>query len=170
MNPRFVSQLVLAAAATLLAPVAFADVLYKLIDKNGKVTYSEEKPKAFDGQVIRLDINPQANTMPPPASGTNSGEPTSPSRRPAQGNPKKPSPEERIATARERLEVAQKALQDARDNPADSDLQTIGTQGGIKKGGGTRTVPSAGYQAKLDQLEKAVKDAEEALQDAERGV
>jgi hypothetical protein len=169
MNLRFVSQFVL-AAATLLASVAFADVLYKLIDKNGKVTYSEEKPKNFDGQVIRLDINPNANTVPRPASGANSGEPT---RRPPQGNAKKagPSPEERIAKARERLEAAQKALQDARDNPDDSDEQTIGTKGGIKKkGGGTREVPSAAYQAKLDQLEKAVKDAQEALQDAERGV
>ena len=79
MNRRFASHVVLVAAAAALfaPPVALAEVLYKLIDKNGKVTYSEEKPKNFDGQVIRLDINPNANTatMPKPASGADSGEP-----------------------------------------------------------------------------------------------
>ena len=41
---------------------ALAQTLYKLIDKNGKITYSEEKPKNFDGQVIPMNIDPNANT------------------------------------------------------------------------------------------------------------
>jgi len=164
MNRRFVSHAVLAAAAALLASAACADVLYKLIDKNGKVTYSEEKPKNFDGEVIRLDINPNANTatMPRPASGANSGEPTQPGRRPADGKPKKPSAEESIAKARERLESAQKALQEARDNPAEGDMAILGN-----KGGGVRMIPSADYQKKLDKLQQDVKDAEEELRRAE---
>src|SRR5450631_5809 len=118
MNRRFVSHAVLAAAAALFAQVTLADVLYKLIDKNGKVTYSEEKPKNFDGQVIRLDIDPNANTatMPKPASGANSGEPITAPRR-KEGDAKKASGSERIAKARERLDSAQRALQDARDHP-----------------------------------------------------
>jgi len=129
MNVRIVPQLVLAAAAALLASQASAEVLYKLIDKNGKVTYSEEKPKNFDGQVIRLDIDPNANTatMPRPAAGANSGEPTAAPARKAS-NAKKPSAEQRIAAARERLENAQRALQDARDHPAESDMQIFGNK------------------------------------------
>src|SRR5450432_850341 len=109
MNRHFVSHVVLAAAAALFAPVTLADVLYKLIDKNGKVTYSEEKPKNFDGQVFRLDIDPNANTATMP-KGAKSGEPAVAGRRPVDGNAKKPGAEERIAKARERLETAQKAL------------------------------------------------------------
>src|SRR5450432_4268473 len=129
MNRHFVSHVVLAAAAALFAQVTLADVLYKLIDKNGKVSYSEEKPKNFDGEVIRLDIDPNANTATMP-KGTKSGEPTSPGRRPADGKAKKPDAEERIAKARERLEGAQKALQEARDNPAEGDMAILGNKGG----------------------------------------
>jgi Domain of unknown function (DUF4124) len=167
MNRRFASHVVLVAAAAALfaPPVALAEVLYKLIDKNGKVTYSEEKPKNFDGQVIRLDIDLKANTatMPRAASGANSGEPNSAPRGPADGKAKKkPSTEELIAKARERLENAQKALQEARDNPADGDMQIIGN-----KGPGTRMVPTAEYQKKLERLQQEVKNAEEELRRAE---
>jgi len=51
----------LAAVVAMLCGSAFAQTLYKLIDKNGKVTYSEEAPKNFDGKVIRIDIDPNAN-------------------------------------------------------------------------------------------------------------
>jgi hypothetical protein len=164
MNHRFVSHVILAAAGALFAPMACADVLYKLIDKNGKVTYSEAKPKEFDGQVIRLDIDPNANTMPKPASGANSGEPTSSARRTGDGRAKRPDPADRLAAARERLESAQRALQEARDNPSEGDMQILGN-----KGGGVRMIPSAGYQAKLDRLEQSVKSAEEELRLAEGG-
>jgi hypothetical protein len=167
MKRHIVTHVVLAAAAALLALDASAEVLYKLIDKNGKVTYSEEKPKNFDGQVIRLDINPDANTatMPRPAAGANSGEPvTAPARRKDGDAKKKASGEERIAQARERLERAQRALQDARDHPADSDVQILGN-----KGGGVRMIPSDEYQKRLDKLEKDVKRAEDELRLAEKG-
>jgi Domain of unknown function (DUF4124) len=164
MNRRIVSHFVLAAAAALLASPASAEVLYKLIDKNGKVTYSEEKPKNFDGQVIRLDINPNENTatMPKPASGANSGEPTAPPKR-KESAAKKPNPEERIAQARERLELAQRALQAARDNPKESDIQIFGN-----KGGGVRMVPTEAYQKRLDKLELDVKNAQDELTLAEK--
>jgi hypothetical protein len=166
MNHRFVPHMILAAAGALFASMACADVLYKLIDKNGKVTYSEAKPKEFDGQVIRLDIDPNANTatMPRPASGGNSGEPGSPPRRAGDGRAKKPDPAERLAAARERLESAQRALQEARDNPSEGDMQILGN-----KGGGVRMIPSADYQKKLDRLEQSVKSAEEELRLAEGG-
>ena len=165
MKRHIVTHVVLAAAAALLALEASAEVLYKLIDKNGKVTYSEEKPKDFDGQVIRLDINPNANTatMPKPASGADSGEPTTAPRR-KEGDAKKMSSDELIAQARERLERAQRALQDARDNPAEGDMRILGN-----KGGGVRMIPSDEYQKKLDKLEQQVKSAQDELSLAEKG-
>src|SRR5258708_32401959 len=60
MNPAFLARIALVAAAASCA-TASAQTLYKLIDKNGKITYSESRPKEFDGQVIELNIDPNAN-------------------------------------------------------------------------------------------------------------
>jgi hypothetical protein len=162
MNRRIVLQIALAAAAGLLAFHASAEVLYKLIDKNGKVTYSEEKPKNFDGQVIRIDIDPNANTATlPKGQRARSAEDTPRPR--SDGGPKKADKEAQVAAARERLEAAQRALQDVRDHPSDSDVQILGN-----KGGGVRMLPSAEYQKKLDDLELAVKRAQEELRRLEQ--
>ena len=53
---------VLACTLLALALPAAAQTVYKLIDRNGKITYSEEPPKNFDGKVIRIDIDPNANS------------------------------------------------------------------------------------------------------------
>ena len=47
--------LTFALAALIAASPGAAQTVYKLIDRNGKVTYSEEPPKDFDGKVIRID-------------------------------------------------------------------------------------------------------------------
>jgi uncharacterized protein DUF4124 len=157
------------AFATLLAALALpvaAQTLYKLIDKNGKVTYSEEKPKNFDGQVIRIDVDPKANTMtlPKPEAAKKGDESASTVKRTtAPRNTAKADAEARVEQARAKYESAQKAFEAARDNPGADDVQFIGN-----KGGGTRAVPSDEYQQKLAQLEKAVKDAEEELKRAEK--
>jgi multidrug resistance efflux pump len=158
-------KIVLAALAVALAPAAAAETLYKLIDKNGKVTYSESKPKTFDGQVIRIDIDPNANTATlekPQAKST--GEGTVNRQRGEAKSPAKIDEEARIAQARERLAQAQKALQDAKDNPGEGDLMMVG-----KVGGGVRTIPSEAYQQRLERLEAEVRSAEEDLRRAEQG-
>jgi hypothetical protein len=143
-----------ALALGLLAAGASAQPLYKLIDRNGKVTYSEKPPKDFDGQVIRLDIDPKANTATLPKPGAPASEAISASR----------ASDDRVRAAKEKLESARKAYEKARDNPRDEDLTFIGN-----KGGGTRPVPSEEYSKKLQALEQAVKDAEEEVKRAERG-
>jgi uncharacterized protein (TIGR03083 family) len=45
---------------------ASAQTIYKLIHKDGKVTYSESEPKNFDGKVVPMNVNPDANTVPMP--------------------------------------------------------------------------------------------------------
>ena len=158
------------AVAAALGMLAFAancaaDTLYKLIDRKGKVTYSETAPKDFDGKVIRIDIDTKANTatLPKPmakgeARAETEGERVI-RRRPDTGA------QDRVAAARVRLEGAQKALADARDTATEDDYTLLGNAGGK----GTRRVPSEQFALRLAQLEKAVKDAEDALAIAEKG-
>lgn len=139
--------LALAAAAT----ATQAQTLYKLIDKNGKVTYSESVPKDFPGQVIRIDVNPEANRASLPKFEPGSAPP-------AGGDSRSSS----VSTAREKVEAAKKALQQARDNPSEDEIQRIGTTKGF-----ARPVETDAYKAKLARLEQDVKDAEEELRRAE---
>jgi len=148
MSPAVAVALALCAVATLAA----AQTLYKLIDKNGKVTYSETAPKDFPGQVIRIDVNPDANTA------------TLPKLPPREAAPAT-SPGARLPDlrgAQERLEAARKALAQARENPGDNDVTWIGN-----KSGGTRAVPTDTYRAKIDKLEADVKAAEDEVRRAE---
>jgi polyhydroxyalkanoate synthesis regulator phasin len=145
-------KIVLVLMLSMLASGASAQTLYKLIDRNGKVTYAEKPPKDFDGKVIRMDVDPNANTATLP-------KPTGP-----LVDPGRATANESVRIAQEKLEAAKKAYQQALDNPGDADVAYIGN-----KGGGTRAVQTEGYAKRLADLEKAVKDAEEELKRAERG-
>src|SRR5262245_40663579 len=142
MKKRFLPTTIVAMLAV-ASLAAGAQTLYKLIDKNGKVTYSEEKPKEFDGKVIRLDIDPNATTVtlpkPPPGGfgAAASREQASPA---AQAKA-------RLESAQDRLERAKSALQNAKDNPGPNDFEHIG-----KVGGGTRPVASEAYMQRISQL------------------
>ena len=145
-----VAALVVAGAV----PFALAAPLYKLIDKNGKITYSEEAPKDFDGQVIRLDIDPNANTavLPKPTPVTETAA------RKREAAEKK---DQHLEDLKTRLDEARKKLQDARDNPGPEDLDRVGTKSGF-----TRGVPTEAYEKKLAKLQEDVKDAEQELKRA----
>jgi len=167
MNIKLAFHVALALGIGAVALDASAQTLYKLIDKNGKVTYSEKPPKEFDGKVIRLDIDPNANTAtlpkpapaPAPAAGGSTGNSDAPA---SKSGPK--STGDKVQDARDRLAKAKKAYEDAVNNPGENDLSFIGN-----KSGGTRPVPSDAYAAKLAALEAAVKAAEEELKRAEGG-
>lgn len=155
----FRNALTFAAAAWLAALPAAAQTVYKLIDKDGKVTYSEAPPKNFDGQVIRIDIDPNRNTA---TLGVDRGQPKEAGPKPGPGADA-PSAGERLDKAREKLEAARKALQDAKDNPGEGDIQWLG-----KVGGGARPVPTDAYQQRLANLERAVKEAEDEVHGLEK--
>jgi hypothetical protein len=147
-------KILVAAIAAGLASSAVANTLYKLIDKNGKITYSEEAPKNFDGQVIRLDIDRNANTatLPKPNPVTETAA------RKRDAAEKKDQHREDLKT---RVDEAKKALQDAKDNPGPGDVDRIGTKAGF-----TRAVPTEEYEKKLAKLQDDVKKAEEDLKRA----
>jgi hypothetical protein len=157
------------AVALLAALPAIAQTLYKLIDKNGKITYSEVAPKNFDGQVIRMDIDPKANTatLPKyePAPKTEESARRSPSGMGKSIAEQKAEQQggDRLQQAKDRLEQRRKALADAQNNPLEGDIQLLG-----KVGGGARPVPSESYQRRLAELERAVKEAEDDLREAEK--
>jgi hypothetical protein len=154
MTTTLIRGLALARAGA--ARAANADTLYKLIDKNGKVTYSEEKPKQFDGQVIRLDIDPNATTVTLPKAAPPGS---------AAADARKPNPAVgRLEAAQDRLERAKAALQDARDHPRDDELARVGNVGGF-----TRPVPSEAYLQRLSRLEEEVRNAEQAVTQLEKG-
>ena len=130
---------------------AQAQTLYKLIDKNGKITYSESAPKPgeFDGQVIKLDINPKANSSQAPIlPGRNAGFEAEQAARASSS----------VKQAEEKVEAAKKALATAQNSQSEEDVRYVGN-----KGGGTRPVMSDEYKAKLEKLEADVKAAEEEL-------
>ena len=148
------TSLLLAAACWLAASGAFAQTLYKLVDKNGKVTYSESAPKPgeFDGTVTRIEVNPNANTATMPKY---EAKPSGPATNPGGRAPSRDA-------AQQKLDAARKALADARDNPAADEVTRVGTKSGF-----TRPVESEDYKAKLAKLEADVKAAEEELKRAE---
>jgi hypothetical protein len=156
--PLLATALLLAAAAP-----SVAQTVYKLIDRNGKVTYSEEPPKDFDGRVIRIDIDPNANKatlgVPKPVEAPARVEPGA---KPKETAPQ-PTQAQKLEAAQDRLEKARKALTDAREHPGDGDIRFIGNVGG-----GTRPVPTEEYQQRLAGLERAVKEAEDEVRELEK--
>ena len=146
-----------------VATDATAQTLYKLIDKNGKVTYSEEPPKNFDGKVIRMDIDPNANsaTLTKPRAGSEGGGSSFQGELRQQAH-KREQAKEQADSLRAELEEARKALEEARANPGDENLTFAGTAGK-----GTRPVPTEAYRERLAKMEAQVKRLEVALTKAE---
>jgi hypothetical protein len=99
------ASLVLAFAVT--APHAQTQTLYKLIAKDGKVTYSDSPPKNFDGQVIKVEIDPNANTATMPKYNPN----PPPARLPTAREAQRENLDNALKAARQRLEDAKKALE-----------------------------------------------------------
>jgi hypothetical protein len=149
-----IRRFVLPVAFALAGLPAAAQTLYKLIDRNGKVTYSETAPKNFDGKVVRIDVDPNANTATLPKYQA----------APARGAAEARRSEARTEGLKDKLEASRAALAAAMSNPGEGDVQYIGNAGG-----GTRQVPSESYQRRLADLERAVKEAEDELRRAQAG-
>ena len=135
-------------AALCAASAASAQTMYKLIDKNGKVTYSNEEPKDFDGKVIRIEVDPKANTATLPKY-----QPSAPASRASVD----------VRALQEKVAERRAVLQKAKNNPGDDDVQWVGNAGR-----GTRAVPTEAYQHRLAELERSLKEAEDELHAAQK--
>jgi len=184
-------RLHLGALAVLVAiglPLAAdAKTLYKLVDKNGKVTYVDQVPKGFDGQVTEIAIDapatPAANPPPPvprasPAGQEQSKRDINTERKEARGKL-----QAALDAAREKLAAAKKALAEGGDIN-DDEFQVIQQQMAMQKnvpaprpncfqqpGATVWTCPVsvAGekYRDRQKSLEDAVRAAEAAVAAAE---
>jgi hypothetical protein len=182
-----VRALLLAVAATLATP-AFAQVIYKLVDRQGRVTYSNTEPKDFDGTVTRLETDAGSNVVPsakagdaPPRAGASSD--VAEKRRRTREDLEK-----KLRAAQDRVEAARKAKAEGGD-PLPEELQTIqhrraplpsgqlppspncfnatDPNGAVFLNCPTR-VPQEAYFERLKKLDEELRLAEEALELAER--
>lgn len=114
--------LALALVAVLSLP-ASAQVLYKLIDRNGRVTYSDSEPKNFDGTVIRLEPDTFTNIV--PATKADGGPRAEPGSGVAETRRRvREELEKKLRAAQARAESARKA-KDEGGEPLPEELQTI---------------------------------------------
>jgi len=191
------SSLALALAVT-VPGAAFADAIYKWIDKDGKTQYSGQPPKNFSGEVIRIEIDPPGDPSPPPVT------------RPAPDGAKKPASPPDVAAkrrevrnkleadlerARVKLELAREQLADGAA-PLDDERQVIQQRAekgspppasGAMHGSAPRSncrvvtasdgkttlicatmVPNEAYRDRQQKLEEAVRQAEEEVAAAEQ--
>jgi hypothetical protein len=191
------ARLALAAALAALVPLcAGAQVLYKWIDADGKVQYSDQRPKDFTGPVtIIAPEDPPAAPVPkvpavtpPPAK--EKAAPVPEQDRAAKRRAARAELWARLVAARDRLDVARKALADGAD-PQPEEQQVIQQQmkagpGGMhglsqarsncrqimKDGKATMICPALlakdSYYERIAGLEIAVRQAEEELAEAEQ--
>jgi hypothetical protein len=148
----------------LLAAVAFdsaAVTLYKSIDNEGHVTYSDREPKGFDGKVIPLNIDPNANevSLLPHVPDSTSPATASDYERIIE-NPTAGNSGSDLRLAQQRFDAAKSALKDAQDNSPATDWTYLGNPAG------TRRMPKPEYTARLDRLNAEVAAAQANLDQA----
>lgn len=145
-----------------------SQVLWKLVDKKGRVTYVDQVPRDFDGVVTKIEIPLDGQPSPSPSAAS-----SPPAARPGAPSPAAPgspgsgsgvaAPTGDLAQARARLEEARKAY-DAGKEPGPEDVVWVG-----RKGGGARPEISEAYAARVKKLEDAVRAAEQEVERLERG-
>lgn len=170
-------------------------VLYKWTDDDGKTQYSDKPPKNFKGVVTRFESDANSPPVVAPRKAESAKTEAAPSDKPpvdalTQKRAKRAELEANLARARENLDNAKKALAETSD-PQPDEMQVIqnrvdrsGTKGAqvarsncrqITGRDGRATticpgvVPNPAYYERIQQLEEALRKAEEELSAAELG-
>lgn len=192
---RAAAALLALCALQFAAGTASAQVLYKWIDADGKVQYSDQPPKGYKGPVTRIEPDvaatpapPAARTPPPPAAPAKAPAPA----QDVAGKRRavRTALEARLAAARDKVDAARRALADA-PSPDTDERQVVqqqmkGGQGGMHGLSAKRSncrpvvdkngkagvmcpalLPNDAYYERIAKLEAAVKEAEQELADAE---
>lgn len=111
-----------AAVACLVVAEAGAQVLYKLIARDGKVTYSDHAPKNFDGQVVRIETDTASNVLPSrPAAAAPASPATSVANQRAAN---RESLEKALRAAQAKVDAARKAKAEGGE-PGSDEMQVI---------------------------------------------
>jgi hypothetical protein len=144
---------------------ASAQALYKLVDRNGNVTYTDSVPKGFDGRVIPIQIDPNLNSSAPSPAAGQRGEGRGETPAEATIRRRPVNDEASIEAARLNARAARKAFEDARDNSTPDDWVYVNPYGNPV---GLRRFPRPEYEARLAELERKATLAEQALDKLER--
>jgi len=178
----------LLAMAVALAGPAAAQTLYKLTDKEGRVTYSDKVPKGYDGTVVAIEPDTASNIVPSAKAGTGAGPAAPPSGIGEDRRKAREDLDRKLRAAQARAEAARKAKAEGGD-PLPDELQTVqhrsrplraGEQppnpncfnavdpSGIATLNCPTRVPGEAYYERQKKLDEDLKRAEEELALAER--
>jgi len=162
------SVLLKAALTSLLLPalsvqLLTAEPLYKVVDEEGRVTYTDKPPEESDkAEVTEIPVNPNQNLIKSP-SGKSAEQPNK------ELNQRVAEEKDKDQLAREEYEAklteAQKALKDAEQALEDGQAAQKGDWLG-KKFGGTR--PSPQRLERIERLENDIAKAKKHLQSVKK--
>ena len=134
---------------------ASAQTIYKHVDKDGKVTYTDEAPSK-EQAAQKVDIDTERNIAKPlgsrPAQAKESAD-----RQLKRHADAEATHEKEVEQARVKLELAKEELANGRE-PQEDDWKTVGAQAGRPA-----RILNEAYFERVKQLEEAVKQAEEEL-------
>jgi Domain of unknown function (DUF4124) len=138
---------------------ASAQVLYKYVDANGKVTYSDKAPKAGE-KAERMMADTTTNVISSPAASRGGAVVRSAGN--ASGRAVERDKLKALVDAAEiDLERAKKALEDGQ-TPQEGEQLIV-----VKKNAGNAVLRTEGYRERIANLESAVKAAEDKLEQAQ---
>ena len=190
------AAVVVAALAWLAAGPAVAQILYKWVDAEGRVQYSDKPPKGFKGEVTRIETETDKATLPaaPPPAAPPVPAASAPAQEKAKAESigaKRRATREllgaRLKEARAKVEAVKKAMEES-ESPEAEERQTIQQRaagGGMhgmaprsncraevgkdgKKGVMCPTsLPTTEYYDRVARQEAALRKAEEELAAAE---
>lgn len=152
--------------------VAQTTTVYKHVDKDGKVTYSEKPPAKDDAKsdaksessTRKIGVDKERNVIKPLATKAELDANKTETAKPEKRIERNAQLQAELDAANLRLEKAKAALEAGKD-PKDDEWRTVG----VSQGRPAR-VPTESYHERVKALEQAVKDAEAAVRQAETAV
>jgi len=107
-----------------LSTGAGAQVLFKLVDRQGRVTYSDSEPKNFDGTVTRIEPDTVSNVVPSGKATEGASRANAISGMAEERRRTREELEKKLRAAQARVAAARKALAEG-DSPLPDEFQTI---------------------------------------------
>ncbi len=124
MIDRTALQALALALALAVAVPAPAQVLYKLTDRQGRVTYSDSVPKNYDGTVVRIESDTYSNVLPASRAQEAPAAPAAPTGVAQDRRQKRDELEKKLRAAQAKVEAARKAVE-LGEAPQDGEMQTV---------------------------------------------
>jgi Domain of unknown function (DUF4124) len=135
-----------------------AQTVYKQVDKEGKVTYTD-KPPSEEQAAQKVDIDTERNIAKPLGNRPGQAKESADSQLKRRAD-SDAAFEKEVAQARAKLDLAKDELEKGRE-PQEDDWKTVGAQAGKPA-----RILNEAYFDKVKQLEEAVRQAEEELDKA----